>query len=99
MWKLAIMKALTLGIYSGLLAAGLPILGFNYYVFCENRTNHTGVEPYLLLLLFVPVAFVSFRRMQKRERKWMLQYQLQDTHDLYDLYSHHKPTRSNTFVA
>jgi hypothetical protein len=25
--------------------------------------------------------------------------QLQDTHDLYDLYSHHKPTRSNTFVA
>lgn len=48
----------------------LSIGAFDHGVFCDNETNHTGGSPYVLFLLFAPVALVSVRMIKSEGRKW-----------------------------
>lgn len=52
--------------------AALPLALFNYYVFCDNDTNHTGGSPYILFIVFVPAAFASLLMLKRHGKKWLM---------------------------
>ncbi len=51
-------------------AEALALVLFNYYVFFDNATNHTGSSPYALLYLFVPALLISLLLIPGR-RTWL----------------------------
>ena len=52
--------------------AAFPLAEFNHYVFCDNKTNHTGSSPYILFIVIVPVALTSLHMLKRRGNKWLI---------------------------
>lgn len=58
--------------FSVILTVALPLGILNHYVFCENETNHIGGSPYVLFVVFVPVALISLRMLRVEGKRWIL---------------------------
>lgn len=52
--------------------AAFPLAVFNHYVFCDNETNHTGASPYILFMVFIPVALASLFKLKRYDKKWLI---------------------------
>jgi hypothetical protein len=52
--------------------AASPLAVFDHYVFCDNETNHTGGSPYILFVVFVPVALASLLKIKPYGKKWLI---------------------------
>jgi hypothetical protein len=50
----------------------LPLAFYDYVVFCQDKVNHIGISPYILLLIFLPVGYYSFSKSKIDGRKWII---------------------------
>lgn len=54
------------------LSSVIPLLAYHYYVFCYNKTNHSAVSPYLLMMYFIPVAYLSIIKIKRGRQEWVI---------------------------
>lgn len=54
------------------LSSAIPLLAYYYYVFCDNRTNHSAASPYFLLLYFIPIAYLSIIKIRDNNKEWII---------------------------